>query len=404
MNIMRSLTLAAVATTVATPALADYEQNVYINPHVGFMLFDDQRDLSETGTLGIGLEYRFSPHWAAEVIYSDGNADRKYVDGDSSYTSTRLDGTYYFAGQDKNWNPYVSLGAGYAKFGEDSIGYQSKGTDHEEPRVNLGAGFRYNIKDGVSLRADLREFHGVDESTFDTQVSLGLSFAFSRTVSESSPAPVKKAPADADNDGVTDNRDQCPGTPAGASVDSKGCERDSDGDGVADSRDQCPATVSGARVNSQGCELDSDADGVANSKDQCPGTDAGAQVDATGCTGVTETVKTIEINVQFPSNSSVIGDRYDSEIRRVADFLEQNPDATVEIAGHSDSRGEADYNRFLSQRRADSVARRLTGPLGVNPDRVSAVGYGESEPVASNDTAAGRAENRRVEARFQMQR
>ncbi len=399
MSIMRPLTIAALTASLATPALAEREQTIYLNPFAGFQLFDDKRDLSETGTFGIGAEFRFHPNWAIEAVYSRADADRKYESGSSDFEEIRLDGIYYLAGQDQAWNPYVSAGAGHADFGDDVLMKQTAGSDHEETRVNVGAGVRYNVSDNVSIRAELREFHGIDESTFDTQATLGLSFAFSRTLSESSPEP-----ADADNDGVPDSRDQCPGTPAGVSVDNNGCERDNDGDGVANSKDQCPNTPSGARVNSRGCELDSDNDGVVDSRDQCPGTTAGAKVDDTGCEGVTETVETIELNVQFPTNSSVIGNAYDNEIRRVAEFMREYPETTVEIAGHSDSMGEAEYNRFLSQRRAEAVATRLTDALGISSDRVDAVGYGEAEPVASNDTAAGRAENRRVEARIQVRR
>lgn len=399
MNIMRPLTLAALTASLATPALADREETIYLNPFVGFQLFDHKRDLSETATFGIGAEYRFHPNWAVEAVYSNADADRKHVGGSSDFNEYRLDGTYYFAGQDEAWNPYVSAGAGHADFGDDVLVEQTAGSDHEETRVNVGAGFRYNVSDNVSIRAELREFHGIDESTFDTQATLGLSFAFNRTVSEPSPEP-----EDADNDGVPDSRDQCPGTPAGANVDSNGCERDDDGDGIANSKDQCPNTPAGASVNNRGCELDSDNDGVVDSQDQCPDTTAGAKVDDTGCEGVTETVETIELKVQFPTNSSVIGDAYDNEIRRVAEFMREYPETNVEIAGHSDSMGEAEYNRFLSQRRAEAVATRLTDALGISSDRVEAVGYGEAEPIASNDTAGGRAENRRVEARIQVRR
>jgi OOP family OmpA-OmpF porin len=403
MNILRPLAMTALATAVAAPALAEETtQTVYLTPFISMQLFDDDRDLSETGITGIGAEYRFAPNWAVEAVYSKDSADRKYVSGSSDFEELRLDGTYYFATQEETWNPYVSVGAGHTDFGDEPIGYQSLGSDHDETRVNVGGGVRYNVNDSVSLKAEVREFHGIGEDTFDTQALLGVSLAFNRTTSSSAPAP--RQPADADNDGVPDNRDQCPGTAAGATVDSSGCEPDGDNDGVADSRDQCPNTPAGASVNSRGCELDDDNDGVVNSKDQCPGTAAGASVDETGCEGVTETVRTIELNVTFPTNSSVIGDRFDSEIQQVADFMNENPETSVEIAGHSDSRGDADYNRFLSERRANAVAERLTGTLGINPERVSSVGYGESEPVASNDTAAGRAENRRVEARFQMMR
>ncbi|MDO6441530.1 OmpA family protein [Marinobacter sp. 2_MG-2023] len=402
MNIMRPIAMAAIAGTFAAPALAaERQETVYINPFAAYQLFDDDRDLSETGTFGVGLEYRFKPNWAIEAMYSRADADRKYVSGSSDFEEIRVDGTYYFAAQDKAWNPYVSAGVGNADFGVgDVISYNTAGTDHDETRVNVGTGVRYNVSDAISLRGDLREFHGIDESTFDTQVSLGISFAFNRTVGSAAPM----APADTDNDGVPDSRDQCPGTPAGASVDSTGCEPDADGDGVADVRDACPDTPRGADVNSRGCELDSDNDGVVNSQDLCPNTAAGAEVDETGCEGVTETIDTFTIEVKFPTNSSVIGNAYDAEIRRVADALKANPGTVVEIAGHADNRGKASYNEFLSQRRAEAVAERLTGALGVDAEKVSAKGYGESEPVASNDTAAGRAENRRVEARIQVLR
>lgn len=380
MKIMRPVALAALTASLATPALADRQETIYLNPFAGFQLFDDKRDLSETGTFGVGVEYRFLPRWSVEAVYSRADADRKYVAGESEFQELRIDGTYYFAGPDAAWNPYVSLGAGHAEFGVgDTISYTTAGTDHEETRVNLGVGFRYNVSDSISIRGDLREFHGIDESTFDTMASLGLSWAFTRTVASSKPAPAPKpasapAPADSDGDGVPDNRDQCPNTPAGVQVDSRGCPVDSDGDGVPDYRDDCPNTAAGATVDERGCE------------------------------GVTETVETIELRVQFPTNSSVIDATFDNEIRRVADFMAEYPETTVEIAGHSDSIGDAEYNRFLSQRRAEAVANRLTSVLGVDPDRVSAMGYGEAEPIASNDTAAGRAQNRRVEARIQVTR
>jgi OOP family OmpA-OmpF porin len=380
MKIMRPVALAALTASLATPALADRQETIYLNPFAGFQLFDDKRDLSETGTFGVGVEYRFLPRWSVEAVYSRADADRKYVAGESEFQELRIDGTYYFAGPDAAWNPYVSLGAGHAEFGVgDTISYTTAGTDHEETRVNVGVGFRYNVSDSISIRGDLREFHGIDESTFDTMASLGLSWAFARTVAASKPAPAPEpapapAPADSDGDGVPDNRDQCPNTPAGVQVDSRGCPVDSDGDGVPDYRDECPNTPAGATVDERGCE------------------------------GVTETIETIELSVQFPTNSSVIDATFDSEIRRVADFMAEYPETTVEIAGHSDSIGDAEYNRFLSQRRAEAVANRLTSVLGVDPDRVSAMGYGEAEPIASNDTAAGRAQNRRVEARIQVSR
>jgi len=96
-------------------------------------------------------------------------------------------------------------------------------------------------------------------------------------------------PADEDGDGVGDALDQCPGTPAGATVDADGCsasQLDADADGVSDALDQCPGTPAGASVDADGCsasQLDGDADGVSDALDQCPATPAGESVDADGC-------------------------------------------------------------------------------------------------------------------------
>ncbi len=90
-------------------------------------------------------------------------------------------------------------------------------------------------------------------------------------------------PADADQDGVYEGLDQCPGTPVGARVDAKGCPADTDGDGVADGIDQCPNTPAGATVDAAGCPLDSDKDGVPDGLDKCPNTPPGTEVDDVGC-------------------------------------------------------------------------------------------------------------------------
>lgn len=90
-------------------------------------------------------------------------------------------------------------------------------------------------------------------------------------------------PTDADGDGVPDGIDQCPDTPAGAQVDAKGCPIDSDADGVPDGIDQCPNTPTGAAVDAKGCPADADGDGVPDGVDKCPNTPAGATVDASGC-------------------------------------------------------------------------------------------------------------------------
>ncbi|MES9990511.1 MAG: OmpA family protein [Candidatus Thiodiazotropha sp.] len=217
----------------------------------------------------------------------------------------------------------------------------------------------------------------------------GDASCFGEAVAEMAPE------GDADNDGVVDSKDQCPGTAAGVKVDDRGCALDSDGDGVADSSDKCPDTPAGAKVDADGCELDSDGDGVADSKDECPNTPAGAKVTADGCA-----VQIVLQNVQFELNSDRISSEYTSVLNKVADSLKARADIkSIEVIGHTDSTGAADYNQTLSERRAKAVADYL-GAQGVAQGLLTSKGMGESSPIADNGTKAGRAQNRRVELKL----
>ena len=211
-------------------------------------------------------------------------------------------------------------------------------------------------------------------------------------------APVSemaKAEGDADNDGVVDSKDQCPGTAAGVKVDARGCALDSDGDGVADSKDKCPDTSAGVKVDASGCELDSDGDGVADSKDDCPNTPAGATVTDAGCA-----VQIVLQNVLFDLNSDKISNEYTPTLDRIADSLKARTDIkSIEVTGHTDSTGGAAYNQTLSEQRAKAVADYLA-TQGVSGSLLTTKGKGESSPIADNKTAEGRAQNRRVELKL----
>jgi outer membrane protein OmpA-like peptidoglycan-associated protein len=244
----------------------------------------------------------------------------------------------------------------------------------------------------------------------------------------------KGCPSDADHDGVVDGIDQCPNTPAGATVDAKGCPTDSDKDGVLDGIDQCPNTPAGATVDAKGCPTDSDKDGVFDGIDQCPGTPAGAQVDARGCVvhhdqdndGVPDSMDKcpntrpgqqvdavgcpilfkveagkpvaplILKGVNFKTNSSRLTPESYAVLDQVAASLVAHPEVRIEISGHTDATGSHKHNMELSLARAISV-RTYLASKGVAPGRMVAKGYGPDRPIATNRTAAGRAQNRRVE-------
>ena len=205
-------------------------------------------------------------------------------------------------------------------------------------------------------------------------------------------------PKDSDGDGVYDGLDKCPDTPKGATVDSRGCPKDSDNDGVYDGIDKCPNSPRGAVVDASGCPKDSDGDGVFDGLDKCPGTAAGTEVDSRGCKKVfDEDTRTFVLKgVNFETNSDVLTSDATRVLDEVAQTLAQWPEVKIEVAGHTDSQGSDNYNLGLSGRRAESVMKYL-GTKGVAASRMTARGYGESQPIADNGTADGRAENRRVE-------
>ncbi len=197
---------------------------------------------------------------------------------------------------------------------------------------------------------------------------------------------------DSDGDGVYDDKDKCPGTPKGTAVDASGCPLDSDGDGVPDVSDRCPDTPHGVKVDAAGCPLDSDHDGVADYLDKCPDTPAGAEVDRDGCM-----YRIVLHNVLFATDSTRLTPTSESVLDRLAKALKGRPDVKrITVTGHTDSVGSAAYNQRLSERRAEAVVDYLA-QQGIDRGMLQAVGKGEAEPVASNATAEGRAQNRRVQ-------
>lgn len=141
--------------------------------------------------------------------------------------------------------------------------------------------------------------------------------------------------------------------------------------------------------------VDSDGDGVPDQNDQCPNTLEGLATDSRGCASKKPQVVRLK-GVHFELDSAQLKPGARSILRDVADSLKGEPNMRVEIAGHTDSQGPAAYNLNLSQRRASAVKTFLINQ-GIDPARMDANGYGESRPIASNETAAGRQENRRVE-------
>jgi outer membrane protein OmpA-like peptidoglycan-associated protein len=215
---------------------------------------------------------------------------------------------------------------------------------------------------------------------------------------------------DSDGDGIPDNQDKCPNSRG--SRDMNGCA-DTDNDGVSDETDKCPS-VKGS-VNMGGCP-DSDEDGVPDNLDRCPD-EPGLPAD-NGCPPskkqeaappaasveekkLQQQLNVIVKNLQFEVGSSVIARNSFDDLDKLADLLTQNPNARLNIDGHTDNQGELEKNMRISRERAEAVMMYLV-EKGIDEGRLKATGYGPTKPLVPNTSRENRAVNRRVELNLQQ--
>jgi outer membrane protein OmpA-like peptidoglycan-associated protein len=221
-----------------------------------------------------------------------------------------------------------------------------------------------------------------------------------------SPARNKGCPVvDRDKDGIDDDRDECPAEPEDVDgfEDGDGCpDPDNDKDGVLDASDKCPGSVEDQDgfEDDDGCpDNDNDGDGIFDVADKCP--NLPGDFEKSGCPAPKKAVeiprgRLVLTGVQFETGRAVLSPRSFPALDKVAASLKEWTEVRVEIQGHTDSRGDPFVNKQLSQVRAEAVRLYLI-QQGVAPDRLTAIGFGEEQPIETNNTAAGRQKNRRVE-------
>jgi OOP family OmpA-OmpF porin len=229
-----------------------------------------------------------------------------------------------------------------------------------------------------------------------------------QTVVQKPAAPINPDP---DGDGISNKADKCPDVAEDKDgfEDEDGCpDPDNDKDGIPDAQDKCPnkpETVNNID-DDDGCpEVDTDGDGFLGSRDKCPDepeTKNGYK-DDDGCPDeIPQAVKkftgVIE-GINFKSGQAAILAGSYVVLDRALAVLKEYPDIRLEISGHTDSRGKADFNRDLSQRRADAVKLYFIS-RGIDANRLTSIGYGPDRPIADNGSDAGRSRNRRTEFRL----
>lgn len=374
----------------------------YDIPYAGvsgiFEIPDGSRD-SDTGYgyhLNVGLPIELFENSAVELSFFDLKRDRD-IDGKSDY-QTGLFAHYVRHFEQYGWSdsegferhlpnfiPFALAGLGVV---QDDV----RGDSHEHFGVDFGGGLLFPIPfKGWAIRTEaVAQLQLNDKSVsgedllidFQFRVGLQIPLSFIGKFGSSDTA----APAD-----------ECPLAVVDPVSGRKDCGVDSDSDGVADVNDLCPGTPQGTPVNNAGCQVgsatDADGDGVTDAEDICPNTAIGLAVDARGC-AIAQSV--VLQGVKFHNASAILTDEARVVLDEVARTLSGQAGLTVEIAGHTDDVGSEDYNLKLSQQRAESVRQYLIGK-GIPSRRLTAQGYGEFNPIAPNDTEAGRETNRRVE-------
>jgi OmpA-OmpF porin, OOP family len=373
----------ALACLAGPAAAADDTDKWYVAPMFYGVLTGDDRHVADSTAFGLVAGKNISDNWSLELGYSFGTFRGVAPYDHLNLDTINVDGLRHFY-RDSRVHPYLVLGV--------VEGIESRPSTGRYTRQMLEGGLGlltrlYTSADHSSvlqLRTEAKARWSVDwfstsgqGSPADVVGGVGLQFNWGAPAPV--PAPIKEEPPPPP-----------PPPPAAPPA-----PKDSDGDGVPDDIDECPNTPPGVKVDAKGCPLDSDHDGVPDYLDKCPGTPLGIKVDANGC----EIEEIVLKGVNFDFDSSKLTQASEAVLNDVVTLLKLRPGSPAILGGHTDSRGKPAYNQKLSERRAKAVRDYLVAN-GIPAESLTAKGYGDSKPIASNKTDEGRAQNRRVTLEF----
>ena len=332
-------TLCSLAALASLAFAAPTAYNYEITPTIGGVLPEGNLDLKDQLTYGLRFGFNLDNNVFSQIeLGYDRSSNVDYKAGRTDDTNFNR----YYANLVKEYK----MSAETALYALICLGYEDISNEQLDNKsgafAQYGGGVKYWVTDNFALKAEVRHAVKFRENDNNMFYSLGFTIPFD---AKSAPVVAKAEPK--------------------------------------------PAPVAAAPI----LPKDSDGDGVFDDKDKCPNTPKGTVVDENGCP------KIIRLHVKFDFDQSTIKKDFMPEIQKVADFMKQNPGYSVVLEGHTDARGTDAYNQKLSDKRAKAVAKALAD-LGIASAKISTEAYGESKPVATNDTEAGRAENRRVDAIF----
>jgi OOP family OmpA-OmpF porin len=440
----------------ASPAAANVEVGASVGAHkfsvnneLGVADSNQATSVRDSVLFALRLGYGFTPMLGAEVEVGVIPTEARALVFDVWTLTFRAHAIATFGADDpaKRAIPFAVVGIGAITVTQsDNTSVIYEDTDE---MFYLGGGLKYRADNGWGLRADARliavpssELTESDESVplgLDAELLLSVYKEFGR------PAPARPEPVavsndadgdtildeadqcvnqpedldgfedvegcpdpDNDGDGVLDPQDDCDSEPEDADgfADEDGCpDADNDGDGLLDDKDGCrdEAEDPDGHQDEDGCpDPDNDGDGVPDASDQCPEQQESANgyQDDDGCPDdVPKAIKQftgVIKGITFKVDSDVINKASFKVLDKALAILLEYTELKLEIQGHTDDTGDADYNRDLSQRRAESVKSYFVGK-GVDAARLVAKGYGPDAPLVAKKTKAARAKNRRVE-------
>lgn len=326
------------STILASTLVVASEYKYEITPMIGGNLTEGNISL-EDNFANAGLAFGFNTDTFFDQVEIGFLRSLENVDYDSSTTSTKI--TRYFTNIVKNYSMtedvtlYALAGVGYEQFSNEGL------NNEDSAFGNYGFGLKYNISDNFALKTDLRHLIETDHGDNNLLYNVGFAYAFGETQKAT---PVKEEMI------TLITQEETVAYP-----------KDSDNDGVYDDKDKCPNTTAGLMVNADGCTL------------------------------------LVDLKINFDVNSANITNQYNERIEEFANLLNKDTKLKATINAHTDSDGSTKYNQVLSEKRAQAAVEALK-ELNVDENRLTAKGFGESEPIASNETTEGKAQNRRVTA------
>lgn len=384
----------------------------YLAPSVGWLKFEGDEEVEDNAlllSLRVGWDHTDWWTWEGGVGWAPHLRENKRYDIPTGQWVSRLeetagpgvhdtwavmltfDGLFHFTRWDRV-DPYLSIGGGVTYYGD------TLGDGQMDPAARVGAGLMYHFNDEWAVRVDGRFYFAGKDTEANATVDAGLAWYW-----EARRPPAWRARGDlrdSDGDGLTDADElhkygtdpYNPDTDGDTLTDGEEVltyrtnplEKDTDYDGLTDAEEVL-------RYKTNPLVRDTDAGGVADGHEVIE--------DGTNPLNPADDLMLIELEINFDWDKAIITQPYIPKLDIVAKVLRRNPEATARIEGHADRnrRSDASYNKRLSQRRAEAALSYLVLRGGIEPSRLTAVGYGFDRPKAPNDPKTGNPVNRRVE-------